>query len=130
MNKNSILIILAAVVLIAIGGFLYSKNKPADNSIVPSPNLAADAVVVYTDSGFSPKTVAVKLGDTVAFQNESSGDLWVASAPHPVHTDYPEFDAKKAYKKGEIYSFTFEKAGTWKFHNHLKPMDFGSVTVE
>ncbi|OGI29268.1 MAG: hypothetical protein A2288_00610 [Candidatus Moranbacteria bacterium RIFOXYA12_FULL_44_15] len=130
MNKNIIAIILAAVILIAVGGFLYSRNKPAGGLVTLPNSQAADAVVAYTDAGFSPKTVTVKVGDTVMFRNDSSGGMWVASAPHPVHTDYPEFDAKKSYVKGEAYSFTFEKSGTWKFHNHLKSTDFGSVTVE
>jgi plastocyanin len=87
-------------------------------------------MITYTDTGFSPSSLTIKNGQTVAFKNESAGDMWVASAPHPTHTDYPEFDAKKAYKSGESYSFTFNKVGTWKFHNHAKPTNFGSVTVE
>ncbi|MDQ1284435.1 MAG: hypothetical protein QG620_783 [Patescibacteria group bacterium] len=131
MNKTFIGVTLAVVVL-GVAGWAFLKSKPANDSapLFQSKNQTADAVIAYTDSGFSPKTVTIKAGETVMFRNDSSVGMWVASAPHPVHTDYPEFDAKKAYAKGEAYSFTFEKTGTWKFHNHLKSTDFGSVTVE
>jgi plastocyanin len=105
------------------------NNKNQGNGNGASQNTSQN-VIVYSDSGFSPKGITVKLGDTVVFKNESSRGMWVASAPHPTHTDYPEFDAKKAYNNGEAYSFTFQKVGTWKFHNHLNPSDFGSVTVQ
>ena len=101
------------------------SGQPAGDAQKP-----AAAVIEYTDSGFSSQSVTIKAGDTVTFTNNSSGGMWVASAPHPVHTDYPEFDAKKTYNQGETYSFIFEKAGTWKFHNHLDPTKFGSITVE
>ena len=56
--------------------------------------------------------------------------LWVASNPHPIHTDYSDFDAKRGYAKGERYSFTFFKQGTWKYHNHLNPGEGGVIVVE
>jgi plastocyanin len=135
------------VALIVAGGIYYSVSRKSSgpsltgnsyqagtkansNDASSADKNASQNVVSYADSGFSPKSITVKLGDTVVFKNESSRDMWVASAPHPVHTDYPEFDAKKAYAKGEMYSFTFQKAGTWKFHNHMNPTDFGSIVVQ
>lgn len=99
--------------------------------------------VTYTDQGFSPKSVTVPLGTTVTFVNQSSGGMWVASAKHPSHTVYagtslsehcPDttgtaFDECKADAAGVSYSFTFAKAGTWGYHNHVQAADFGSVTV-
>lgn len=89
----------------------------------------ANTVVTYTDSGFAPKDVTVKKSTTVTFVNGSSSSMWVASAPHPTHTNYPEFDQLKSVGKGQTYEFTFDKVGMWKYHNHMKPTDFGSVTV-
>lgn len=116
----------------SIGRAVQQQN---DNKLPPEETLAdsskqSSLIITYTDSGFSPSSLAIKNGQTVTFKNESTGDMWVASAPHPAHTDYPEFDAKKAYKNSESYSFTFTKVGTWKFHNHTKPSNFGSITVE
>jgi plastocyanin len=107
-----------------------AASKRSDQNGTVSGQAESLNTIVYSDSGFSPGSITVKVGDTVMFKNDSAGGMWVASAPHPVHTDYPEFDAKKIYNKGEIYSFTFQKVGTWKFHNHVKPSHFGSVTVQ
>lgn len=87
-------------------------------------------IITYDGSGFSPKPITVKAGATVVFKNESSSDMWPASAPHPAHTDYPGFDALKPIKPSESYSFTFMRIGTWKYHNHLNPKQYGSVVVE
>lgn len=91
--------------------------------------VATKTVVTYTDSGFGPKEITVKKGATVAFINESSSAMWVASAPHPQHTIYPEFDQLKSVQKGGSYEFVFAKVGTWKYHNHMDATDFGSVIV-
>lgn len=85
--------------------------------------------VSYKDTGFSPKVLSVKKGTAVTFTNNSTKGMWVASAPHPSHTILPEFDEFKSVSKGEQYTFTFEKVGTWKYHNHVNPSDVGSVVV-
>lgn len=100
--------------------------------------------VVYTDAGYSPATLTIKVGDTVNFKNESSGGDWVGSAMHPTHTAYsgttlqqhcPDtandaFDECSADKPGESWSFTFAKIGSWGYHNHVNAKHFGKITVE
>lgn len=83
--------------------------------------------VMYTDSGFSPASMTVKLGAKVKFVNQSSGGMWVASAMHPTHQIYPEFDQKST---GTEYEFEFTKAGSWNYHDHMNPSRYGKVIVE
>ncbi|OGC50792.1 hypothetical protein A2716_02025 [candidate division WWE3 bacterium RIFCSPHIGHO2_01_FULL_40_23] len=85
--------------------------------------------VTVTSEGFNPKSVTVTQGETVVWRNETEGQTWVASAVHPTHQVYPGFDQLKGMGKGETYSFTFEKIGTWKYHDHLNPTRFGEVVV-
>jgi plastocyanin len=85
--------------------------------------------VAYDGKAYSPKTTDIKVGDIVIFRNKSTGSFWPASAPHPSHTDYPELDAKKAITAGGKFEFTFDKAGNWRFHDHLNPTAFGSINV-
>lgn len=95
------------------------------------------ATVLYTANGFLPKSLTVKKGTTVIFKNERDTDMWVASAMHPSHAAYPTtggcigstFDACKGYKKGELWSFKFDIAGEWRYHDHLNASQFGAVTV-
>ncbi|MBX4187953.1 MAG: cupredoxin domain-containing protein [Candidatus Doudnabacteria bacterium] len=99
----------------------------------PTPNPTTTAPKNYpvsmTDAGFTPATLTIKKGDTVTFTNNGTKAIWPASAPHPTHTDYPEFDPKKQITVGASWSFTFTKVGTWKYHDHLNPTKFGSITV-
>ncbi|TSC68428.1 MAG: Plastocyanin [Parcubacteria group bacterium Gr01-1014_56] len=101
---------------------------------------AMSASVVLTASGFSPKSVTIKKGGTVTFKNESTGAMWVATASHPTHTVYDgttlgvhctagaaaSFDQCSS---GTTYSFTFSKAGSFNYHNHVVTGQFGTVVV-
>lgn len=98
--------------------------------------------VTYTNTGFSPKSISVAVGTTVHFVNASSHSMWVASDVHPSHTAYDgtnlqqhcatgtSFDECKAVNAGATYNFTFSKAGSFSYHNHLQANDTGSVVVK
>jgi plastocyanin len=147
-----LLIALVIVVLIAGGYFIVNgQNKtqqPAQNtqatqnsqpsaqpsamknqtSTSPASSEGANSVN-YTSNGFEPKSITIKTGQTVTWTNKNSDDLWVASNPHPTHTDYPGFDELKGMSTGQTYSFTFTKVGKWGYHNHLNPSQQGEVVV-
>ena len=107
-------------------GVVASPTTAASNTPV-----AITAVTIsITDTGFEPAQVTVAVGAKVTFLNNGQALHWPASAPHPTHTALPGFDAKKGLATGESYSFTFDTAGVWKFHDHLNPNLFGSVTVQ
>jgi len=151
MSKNTIGIIVAIIVI--VGGWYLLKGTPASApeaaaTETPAAPAAAGAtspaevIVTYTDQGFSPANVSIAQGQTVTWVNQSSEGMWVASAAHPTHMVYDgtaesvhcatgysgpaPFDECSA---GASYSFTFDKAGTWKYHNHADAKQFGSVTV-
>lgn len=87
-------------------------------------------VITYTSAGFSPTNITIKQGTTVEFRNDSRGAFWPASDDHPRHTIYPEFDAGKELPAGQTYRFTFDKTGTWGFHDHVNDQFGGTITVE
>ena len=136
--KKYIFLVCGIVVAAGVLG-LAMKNKQQGTSsgnrsvqtasATPTPGSPA-AQVTLGQNGFSPATVTIKEGGTVAFTNQGSQGMWVASDPHPQHTDYPDFDALRLYKPGETYSFTFTKPGTWHYHNHLDTGETGTVIVE
>ncbi|MBX4191690.1 MAG: cupredoxin domain-containing protein [Candidatus Doudnabacteria bacterium] len=103
-------------------------NPPVTPPTTP-PSTSSDVTVAYTASGFSPNNFTIKKGTKVTFVNNSSSSMWPASAPHPSHTDYPGFDPKKAIAVGSSWSFTFDKVGTWGYHDHLNPTKFGKIVV-
>ena len=86
-------------------------------------------LITYTDSGFSPAQVSVKVGDTVTFKNDSKANIQVNSAPHPAHTQFPELNIG-SIATGESKTVTFTTAGTKKYHNHLSPGQNGTIVVQ
>lgn len=102
-------------------------------------------VVTLTDAGFSPATVTVAAGETVRFINDSSRGMWVGSDDHPTHTQYDgtstrehcadgvstngTFDQCRAVERGDYWDYTFERAGTFGYHNHVGSSSTGTVVV-
>lgn len=124
------------------------KNTNLPNTNTPEQNAASSTVstptkettVTYGPKGFEPKAITIKAGQTVTFVNESENGMWVGSSKHPIHADYPEktskdclgsaFDQCAASGTGTSYSFTFNKKGSWNYHNHVAPNNWGTVIVE
>jgi plastocyanin len=105
-----------------------------------STGQSAVVTVVYGQGGFVPATVTIKKGQSVTWVNQSGGQMWVASAQHPTHTAYDGTalaehcatttgDAFDQCKAGMTFGFTFDKVGTWRYHNHAQASHFGSVVV-
>ena len=86
-------------------------------------------IVVITPDGFSPKELYLNVGDRVKFTTTLTRPFWPASDLHPSHTLYPEFDPKNPVNPTDSWSFVFLKVGTWKYHDHLFPLDRGTITV-
>lgn len=145
----AIVVIAGAAVYIMRGGLPEAANTPAadtspsgpasppaegtesqEGAETALPAAAEEVVIRYTDAGYAPRTVTIKAGAKVTFMNESSMPMWPASAVHPTHLILPEFDAKTGIALKGSYSFVFEKPGSWKFHDHLKPTHFGEIVVE
>lgn len=99
--------------------------------------------VTYTDNGFLPEQITINVGDSVTFVNQSSFEMWVASDEHPTHTHYSgttrqehcnngtstTFDQCTRGVPGTSWTFTFNKAGAWNYHNHVESDHIGTVTV-
>lgn len=151
-------ILILIIIGVAVVGFLLF-NKGADSpepsqeqngvtSEVPAPgNEYVDEMIVvtattvtYTDEGFSPKAVTIPQGGTIRFVNESSHEMWVASADHPTHIVYPEttgsdcigsaFDGCRSLSNGESWEFTFNQVGEWGYHNHKRVSQLGTIIVK
>ena len=135
-----------AGIALCVGLFTWTAcNVGPHKTSAPSPTATPqNAIVTYTDSGFSPKVTTIKTGATVTFRNQSSGMFWPASGPHPAHTAYDgtslslhctnktatTFDACVGIAASQTYSFKFTKIGTWNYHDHLHSSLTGSVIVQ
>jgi plastocyanin len=122
-----------------------TTTAPTPPNTVDTPAVAPKTITVtYTDSGFSPAIVNIKRGDTVTFINQGTGSMWVGSNDHPSHTIYSgtsltdhcsnpnnaAFDQCTSVSAGASWSFKFDKAGTWNYHNHRRAAHGGTVVVQ
>lgn len=98
--------------------------------LVPSAGAQATRIIRINSSGFDPSEVTIKIGEDVEFQNLDQVDRWPASNIHPTHGIYPEFDPRNPIKPNDSWQFKFERAGTFKFHDHLIPNLTGTIKVE
>lgn len=128
MNKY-ILGVIAILILVSAVIFI-NTNKQREIKEPPALETTTTQTVTYTNEGFFPAELTIKSGTMVTFINQSDAPMWIASANHPTHLLYPEFDEKESVSKGGSYSFTFTKIGTHPYHNHVQLGKYGKIIVE
>lgn len=126
---------------VACGNVEVKQTGSTDEQAGGQERSAQTKRVTYTANGFSPKTITISKSDTVTFV-ASGGTMWVASNNHPSHTLYsgttreahctggPSTTAFDQCGSGGQYSFTFDKTGTWGYHDHLEASNTGTVIVK
>jgi amicyanin len=128
-----------AVVLVIIGLVVFAGkgNAPTTNSDMGSMNMGSHSSntndqnpvatnkVDISNFAFSPAAVKVSVGDTVTWTNKDS-------ASHTVTADNasPDAPASDVLARGQTYSFTFKKAGTYSYHCEEHPYMKGTVIVQ
>ncbi len=148
--KSPIVLILIGVVVLGAGFFVLKSGAPAEtaneNPEMPIPIEGegfetGGALVRYTEEGFTPATITVPVGTSIMFVNESGREMWVGADEHPTHTNYDGTSKNEHCVEGEVsasfdqctrgdsYSFTFTKAGTFDYHDHVNASYRGTVVV-
>lgn len=118
------------------GGYNYNPAPaatPVTTSQATSPaapaTQASQDTVTLSASGFSPQSLTVKAGTKVTWSNQSGSNATVNSDPHPVHTAYPTLNLG-AFSNGGTLTLSFDKPGTYGYHNHLNPGQTGTIVVQ
>lgn len=144
--KNAAIVVLVLAILLA-GGWWFLNNR---QTLAPSPSptqtptlsqvnesttstgleeSASGSQVSISATGFSQKDIKIKAGEKVTWTNQDSAMHNVSSAVHPTHQVYPPLNLGNI-SAGESKSLIFPDKGIYKYHDHLNPSLFGSVTVE
>jgi len=133
-TKARALMVMFLVVVVAIGAFsLSSNNNQSAVSTGTASLLAAPAPgeVSVTAAGFVPATVTIKVGQAVTWTNTDSAPHVVASDPYPTDNALTGFDSQQDLSTNDHYSFVFDKAGTYTYHDDLNPYTLeGTVIVK
>ena len=139
----------AILLLVAIGAYFavkavnqtttpisYKETTPTteitmvSTSPIASTSAVTENMVTITSTGFFPKEITIKLGDSVSWTNNDSVVHTVNSDPHPQHTQFTTLNQISRIAAGEKKSLKFEIAGTFKYHDHLNPQLVGTVIVK
>ncbi len=149
---KKIIIIGLLVVIAGAGAFFFTSNSddlsnttsqntesatandvPATQSTEEQPATntqdSTNITIAYTNEGFKPSSLSVKVGTTVTVKNESSKPLKFSSDPHPEHTDEKELNMT-TLSPNKSDTFTATKAGRYGFHNHLNEDESGTLIVQ
>ncbi len=153
MNSTGWVAVIIVLILLIVGGWWYTQ-QPVATDITSNPTATTTpelpdtttepktVTVDYTSAGFSPKTITIAVGDTVTFTNSSGASMWVGADEHPTHTNYdgtsrtahcaPGFTPTPFDQcaSGATYSFKFDKAGSFDYHNHAAAQFGGTVVVQ
>ncbi len=157
MTRNTIIGIgvAAAIVILVIVWLLIGRQAPYTTQIsfTPTPTIlitpqvatpaattptatqtatpgATFTQVIVTSAGFSPAIVEIVQGGTVTWMNNDTVAHQIASAPHPVHTDYPPLNSVGTLQPGQSRSLKFDQVGTYRYHDHLNLASKGTVVVQ
>lgn len=117
-----------AVGVLSLSAFLLmggcqqnSSPAPAANQNTVSNQNAGQTAVTIQGMAFDKNNLTVSVGTTVTWTNQDS-------VPHTVTSDNGLFDSGN-FTKGQSYSFTFTKEGTYTYHCTVHPSMTGTVTV-
>lgn len=119
--------VLGVVLIVMLALWLWPHE--AQKSIVDARG-QDEVSIVLTDDGFIPRYVRINKGTNVIFTTTRQNQFWPASNEHPSHTIYPAFDAKRPLEPHESWSFTFDRAGEWGLHDHVRSYYTGIIYVE
>lgn len=72
---------------------------------------------------FSPKKTTIAIGTKVTWKN-------MTSAPHTVTSNTRSWKFNKSVNTGATVSYTFRKAGTYKYHCTFHPYMVGTIVVK
>lgn len=89
-----------------------------------------DILVTLSQIKFHPPNLRISSGTKITWVNDDEVEHFVNTDPHPAHT-YLLTQNSKALKKGDKYTYTFDKAGIYPYHcsAHAASM-MGSILVD
>lgn len=94
-----------------------SKSPPA-----PSPPPVQTTTITITSAGTNPKNIEITQGQRVLFINNDTRSHWMASDPHPDHTDCPEMDQVGVLQPGQRRETgNLVQIRTCGYHDHDLP---------
>lgn len=119
--------LIAALILVVIGIssilVIHNRNKQGAQAETSAAN------VQIGDTAFTPGTVRIKQGQSVTWTNTDTRLHQVAADPYPSHSKLPSLFSEESLATNESYTFTFDKAGTYTYHDPLNPTTLKATVI-
>jgi plastocyanin len=120
-----ILLVAAAAVM-----FIDNHDNNADTSTTtPAKHSEVFAEVRISGKGFEPAELTVKRGTKVVWVNNGSTLRQIASNPYPSGSGSGPLKSE-ILNKGQAYTYTANKTGTFGYHDQLHPTINGTLVVK
>lgn len=141
-NKPPLIPIAIGVVLVLLLGLAAAKmadkskdtttNKTPDtNQQQPKAAIQSAGTISINANGFTPATIKIKQGQSITWTNTDDKPHQPATDPYPAQNGLAGFKSEEPLNKNETFSFTFDKPGTYTYHDNLNPLKLkGTVVVE
>jgi plastocyanin len=121
------LIAVLFVVVLVSNQSTKSNKTTANNKVSSQPPVVA---VDLSSTGFLPATISIKKGTVVEWTAADDKSVhMVASNPYPSDDSLAALKSKQ-FGNGAKYSYQFNQAGTFNYHDDLHPELNGTVIVE
>ncbi len=89
----------------------------------PSDSTPTTPTLTITDTGVSPTTLQISVGDQVRIVNNGTSIHELQSNPNPAHDDCPPMNTPGTLNPGASgLTGTFTLSGTCGFHDHQNPL--------
>ncbi len=141
-NKYSLILVLAVLVVVLIAGYLLlstgtnkqktetqNTNSAQNKEKTGSTKQLFQETITLTNSGFDPKTLTIKTGGRIIWQNKSGVAGTVNSDNHPTNLLFPFLNLGR-FNNNESMTVVFDKPGKYTYHNELNPDQKGTIVVE
>lgn len=124
------------LLLVIAGSFIRSASEPQPSKLqngISSQNneVSADPIIVtITEVGFEPAAIKVKRDESIQWVYVAGPERTVASNPYPARTDLPDLVSPDSIGEGETFTYTFQKSGTFNYHDAGNPIVGGTIIVD
>ena len=126
-----VLSIVFFLIVASLLGYLYVNRNKEGNILKNLPfvkKTVQASMVEITKDSFVPVTIQIKKGTQVTWTNNDTAVRRLVSDPHPLHNTLKDLDSG-TLAKGESFTFTFEKTGTFTYHEEGNPLNFKGIVI-
>jgi plastocyanin len=139
-KKNTLFALCFVVITLVLAPSFYSIQVFAQIGLAPIPtfqktvptyiiDIPPGAVSANISSHFVPGKISIPSGTTIAWFNDDPGQTHTVTSGLPKSPDAGKLFNSGVMPEGSFYQYTFDNAGTYRYHCTLHPYMAGTINV-